>query len=109
MTIQPTSLVSYYEILPNLGKRQKMVLEVIENNPEITNTEIAAQLKFPINSITPRVFELRKKGLVCISRIRKCKVTGKNVIAWQTNTNAGRLKPEEEDKILKQNTQSRLI
>ena len=83
-SIQPTSLQSYYtEIKPHLGDRQKVVLEEIKKGGNMTNNEIAASLGVQINTITPRVHELRKLGLVIEGVKRVCRVTGRTVIAWE--------------------------
>lgn len=80
---QPTSLSAYHEIKPTLGERQKEVYEILSLYPDLTNTEISEKLGLPINSITPRIFELRKYGKVEESCKRKCRVTGRTVIAWR--------------------------
>lgn len=48
-----------------------------------TNAEIARALSVPINTITPRVLELRKMGLILDAGRRMCKVTGSTVHAWR--------------------------
>lgn len=82
---QPTSLSAYWnEIQPRLGERQREVFRIITAyGGDWTNSEIAAHSKKPINTITPRIFELRKLGLVEESQKRICKVTGRRVIAWK--------------------------
>lgn len=83
--LQQTSLFAYYtEIKPTLGERQKVVFEELKKSGQMTNSEIAASLHAPINTITPRVHELRKMGLVKEWGKRVCKVTGRTVIAWET-------------------------
>lgn len=82
--IQPTSLLSYYEeVLPTLGDRQKKVLEAFMQKENFTNTELAYFLQWPINTVTPRVFELRAKYLLVEDKIRPCKVTGRMAKAWR--------------------------
>lgn len=81
---QQTSLWAYQnEIIPELGARQKVVFEALKTRPNFTNTELSKHLDFPINTITPRVGELRKKGLVDQAEIRVCKETGRRAIAWR--------------------------
>jgi hypothetical protein len=48
----------------------------------MSNMEIAERLKKPINTITPRVFELRQKGRVKNCGTARCPVTGKTVNVW---------------------------
>ena len=64
--IQDTSLeISLKKVYPNLAARQRAVLHYLPNaGGALTNAEIAAALRLPINHITPRVLELRNLGLV---------------------------------------------
>lgn len=81
--VQDTSLQAYYEkVLPALGEKQREVLKVFDGINDYTNMEIARILGFSINRVTPRVFELRKLGLVKNSQRRQCKVTQNMAIAW---------------------------
>lgn len=83
-TVQETSLNAYYtEIKPTLGVRQQLVLEEISKHKDITNSEIASYLNIPINTVTPRCKELRKLGYVREAGKRICKITGRNVLAWE--------------------------
>lgn len=83
--IQDTSMEAYQNIKPELGSRQKVVLDVIRHLNSPTNVEISRYLGLPINTITPRVNELRKKGLVCNAGKRNCSITGSMVYAWRIN------------------------
>lgn len=71
------------EIQPHLGERQEAVLDALTG--DMTNSEIAAKLGASINTITPRIFELRAKGLVTEFTKRKCRVTGRTAISWKQN------------------------
>lgn len=79
--IQQTSLLAYNEVLGDLGRRQKQVLEAFQIK-DFTNQELSEYLKWPINTITPRVGELRIKGLVVEKERRKDKSTGRTAIVW---------------------------
>lgn len=82
--MQPTSLEAYEEVKKTLGTRQLRVLEKLDYNPTaMTNTELAYAMDLPINTITPRIFELRQKGLVKEHEKRKCTITGRTAIAWR--------------------------
>lgn len=84
--IQETSEEAYRdEIKPTLDLRQEIVLKLFRkmHPTDITNSEIARLLSWQINTVTPRVFELRQQGEINLSRKRKCKVTGRNVMAWK--------------------------
>lgn len=57
------SLEAYESIKPTLSPRQVIVFEALRNNPA-SNKTLSKRMGLPINQITPRVLELRKKGLV---------------------------------------------
>ena len=79
--IQITSLEAYAkQVHPNLGSRQALVLQYLRSAGAHTNAEISQALDKPINTITPRIKELRTQGLVLAAGKRKCTVTGSN--AW---------------------------
>jgi len=78
-----TSLDAFQSIKPELGSRQKAVWDVINHLKSPTNSEISKFMGLPINTITPRVNELRKKGLVSDAGIRPCNITGSNVHTWR--------------------------
>jgi hypothetical protein len=86
--IQQTSLIAYREIQPTLGPRQLEVYRVLQDATrkgfDMTNNELSAVLKLPINCITGRVFELRQKDLVTLSCKRSCGRTRRLAMAWRT-------------------------
>jgi len=83
MNIQPTSLQAYFgEVVPSLGNRQKIVIEAFLTNT-FTNAELGKYLGWPINTVTPRVKELRDKGYLVEDCVRPCKVTGRNAKVWK--------------------------
>jgi len=79
--IQQTSLSAWSGIRPELGKRQSQVLAVLIHEGSLTNWQIAKRLGLPINSVTPRVHELRKLGLVVEDKII-IQETGRSAISW---------------------------
>jgi len=85
--MQETSLIAYREIQPRLGEKQAEVLKVLraarDTRLDFTNCELALVLDWPINTVVPRVFELRRKGLVVLSRKRLCERTGRLAMAWK--------------------------
>ena len=95
--IQPTSLEAYFgEVLPTLNERQGQVLNIFLENPamDFTNMELADELGWSINRVTPRVYELRGEGknnplkhnpLLIENRRRPCRVTNRTAIAWAFN------------------------
>ena len=82
--IQQTSLMAYRSL--KLAPRQKDVLHAIKEMGVCSNLEISKYLKLPINSITGRTNELRKKNLVSGKGFMICKYTKNKVIAWMVST-----------------------
>lgn len=81
--MQQTSLDAYSTVTkPQLNRNQKMVLESLEAIAPACNKQIAANMNWPINSVTPRVLELRKKGAVTQAYIAK-DPSGRNAIYWK--------------------------
>ena len=83
--IQDTSLKAYDSIQPKIGHNQSLVLEVIKRLNGATNAEIGKEIGWEINRVTPRVKELREKGLVRDAGKRACKVTGSESHVWRTD------------------------
>ncbi len=81
--IMPTSLVAYAEVLENLGERQTQVYVVIRNLKSCNNQMIAEFLHLPINSITPRVNELRKLHIVMMDKKELCPYTKRLTCYWR--------------------------
>ena len=63
MPVRDTSLEAYDDFRPRIGKLQSRVLTVLRGR-RFCNKQIAKSLNLPINVVTPRVCELRQKGLV---------------------------------------------
>lgn len=80
--MQLTSQLAFAEIRPKIGGRQALVLKVLGKNPPMTNRELKEVLGWDINTVTPRVNELVKAGLVEFVERRPCKITGRSAIAW---------------------------
>ncbi len=95
--MQSTSLEAYFNtVLPNLGERQRQVLNVFIVNQamNLTNAEVAEDLAWGINRVTPRVYELRGRGKrnplkanppLVESERRLCRVTRHMAKAWALN------------------------
>lgn len=81
--IQLTSLMAFAEVLENLGERQLQVLKALNEIEPANNLMISNYLNLPINSICPRVKELRGKRLVIKSHIEKCPITSRATIFWR--------------------------
>lgn len=83
MVLQQTSLDAYKDISPYLNTRQRVVLDAISSLEEANNLMISKFLSLPINLITPRVLELRIKGLVVESYRDLCPYTKRTTIFWR--------------------------
>jgi hypothetical protein len=81
--IEETSLLAYQEVLQTLGERQRLVLEALKYLKEADNLTISKYLNLPINTITPRIYELRMKKLVGVSKEDLSPVTHRKVIFWK--------------------------
>jgi len=75
MSYQVTSIISYYEVLNTLGERQIQVLKALKELKLANNLMISNYLHLPINSITPRCQELRKKGIIIFHHIGACPIS----------------------------------
>ena len=84
---QDTSLSAYYKtVKPTLGNRQKVVFEKLREKPNWTNCELAKALDWPINTLVPRVNELRKMELVEEAGRRVCAITKFMVHSWRVKS-----------------------
>lgn len=82
--IQETSLNAYLgEVVETLGTRQKAVLDAFTKKENFTNQELAEFLGWPINTVTPRCLELRRKGMLMLSGTRPCKSTGRMAMVFR--------------------------
>lgn len=79
-----TRLKAYLEKSGDLARTQAVVLGAIEHLGEASNMELANYLHRGVNTITPRVFELRKLGLVVDAGKRTCSITGKTAHVWRS-------------------------
>lgn len=79
----PTSILAYAEVLDTLGERQSVVYSKIREMKSCNNVMIAEALHLPINSVTPRVNELRKKHIVMMDKKDICPYTGRLTCYWR--------------------------
>jgi len=83
MSYQQTSLETYFNVVkPKLNNKQKLVLEALEEVYPANNKMIAEHLGWPINSVTPRMLELRNKSQVVDAYIAKDQ-SGRKSIFWK--------------------------
>lgn len=82
---QETSRFGYDVVQPEINKLQRQVFDALQMKGQASNMEIADHLGWSVNRVTPRMLELRLKGLVKLATHRKCHVTGNTCIAWRPN------------------------
>ena len=93
--VRQTSIESYQEIRPILGRDQEVVYAALLELKEATDSELANHLgcEDP-NKVRPRRFELMRSGLVTEATRRQCRITSKTAIAWTTSPHStSKLKP----------------
>ena len=81
--IQITSLKAYADVLETLGDRQIQVYKAIKDLRSANNLMIAERVGLPINSVTPRVKELRDLGVVRAHHKAYCPKTQRLTIFWK--------------------------
>lgn len=90
--IQDTSTKAYREdALPTLSQRHSAVMNALGFLTSATNSELAHYLGWPINTVTPRIHELRKLGKVADLGKRSCEVTGRTAYVWTINSDQQKL------------------
>ena len=81
--MRATSLTAFADILENIGERQMQVLKAFRKIQPASNLMISKYLGLPINSITPRVKELREYGIVIQDKVDTCEFTKRKVTYWR--------------------------
>ena len=79
-----TSVAAAVALAPKLGRLQRMAESAIRDAgwPGLTADELAERLGMDRWSIQPRTSELRRKGLIRDSGLRRPNATGKMAIVW---------------------------
>ncbi len=80
---QQSSIDAYLSVIPSIGERQRAVYAALAKIGPASNMEIAQYLRWSVNQVTPRIFELRKIGWVIDDGLRECKITGRVVHVWR--------------------------
>jgi len=80
--LRTTSLLAYAEALENLGARQKQILKTIDKIEPCNNLMISRYTGLPINSVTPRVYELKRKGLIKELKVGECPITKRRTLFY---------------------------
>ena len=83
--MQDTSLLAYEQVTPKIGSRQREVMQVfwLHPNCNFTNMELAQELGWSINRVTPRVKELREMKYLTKAGRRLCNVTHNLAYSWK--------------------------
>jgi hypothetical protein len=79
-----TSIAAATALASKLGRLQRMAETAIRDAGQygLTADELAARLGMDRWSIQPRTSELRRKGLINDSGVRRPNATGKQAIVW---------------------------
>jgi hypothetical protein len=79
-----TSIAAAEAVAPKQGRLQRMTLEAIASRGPfgLTADECAGTLALDRYSIQPRTSELRRKGSIVDSGLRRPNATGKRAIVW---------------------------
>lgn len=79
-----TSIAAANALAPKLGRLQRLAENAIREAGlyGLTADELAARLDMDRYSIQPRTSELRRKGLIRDSGLRRPNATGKQAIVW---------------------------
>lgn len=85
--IAETSLMAYDMILNDLGNRQLEVFNAFKKLEYATSAMVAKHINLPINCVTGRCLELRKKSLIIKSHISRCAVTKNVAQYWKLKLN----------------------
>ena len=83
--MRETSIASYVQLQPVLGKRQQQVLAVFQKYPSMrfSDRELSLITHLPINRVTPRRGELASKGLIDEAGTMWDRETSRRVTAWK--------------------------
>ena len=80
-----TSIEAYYSIIGELNQRQSEIFDAIQKYKSVSNLDLSRLLQLPINSVTPRVKELRDKKLVVQDGYKIDKITERRMKTWKVN------------------------
>jgi transcription initiation factor IIE alpha subunit len=78
-----TSYPAYQEAQKNLGEKQLAVYKTILSQRVCNDRQIAEELRWPINRVTPRRNELVEAGYVIPAGLQLDRETGRKVNYWK--------------------------
>lgn len=87
MGYQATSGAAFGDMQQVIARKQAEVLRVLRAagaaSAGYNNRQLASILGWPINTVTPRVLELREQGKVVLAEKRPDNMTGRTVMHWR--------------------------
>jgi hypothetical protein len=85
MGVRQTSIESYRLMQPSLGKKRREMLDFFQQHPSLkfTDKQLAYNLKWEINTVTPRRGELANMGLIEEAGTIYVHATRRNVTTWR--------------------------
>ena len=85
MAVAQTSITSYYQLQDEgkIGTQQSAILQLIRRNRTLCNRDIAMLLNMEIGSVTGRVNELAKAGLIRAWAVKTDTRTNRRVKIWE--------------------------
>ena len=90
--IAETSMLAFEQIQEDLGNRQLQVFNGFKKLEFSTNAMVAKEINLPINCVTGRCLELRKKSLLERSHISTCPITRGRAQFWKLKLNTQEVK-----------------
>jgi predicted ArsR family transcriptional regulator len=93
MLATDTSTAAYDSIRDQLSEKQRKVRRALEKFGPMDNEAIARALEWPINTVTPRIKELRELGIVIEAGYTTTK-SGRKAHLWKLKYEPPAPKPE---------------
>jgi len=81
--MRDTSLLAWSEVMETLGDRQIVIYRALKQLKIANNTMLAEHLGLPINVVVPRIYELRKLGVVIFYKKDICPFTKRLSCFWR--------------------------
>jgi predicted ArsR family transcriptional regulator len=81
--MQDTSTQAYDSIRDSLNEKQRIIRSVLLRVGPMSNAQLATVLRWPINTVTPRIHELRKLDVIEDAGTVVSRTTGRKVHVWK--------------------------
>src|SRR5438128_919505 len=95
MLATDTSTAAFDSIRDQLSEKQRKVRLILQKFGPMDNEAIARALEWPINTVTPRIKELRELGVVIEAGYTRTK-SGRRAHLWKLKTEPPAPNPEHE-------------